>query len=221
MPPAVEVPQGFPQPTTEYVKMSPMHRIQATTANNDEPLWTQYMSDCISVATYNTETRLRSLCHLPGGQYDGVIGQLVDIIDDNTVVIFTNGSSGDRGFLESSKDNISKEIQDQHDANGKEGGVYRTYYTDPSHDASHGLTAGTFLIQSDGRYGRIQAQQTQAQGQTSSRGMNVEDGRKSRGTKQGKAGNGGFWRKMFCCGTKRRKTGKSGFWRKMFCCCSC
>lgn len=173
--------------------MAPLHRIEATTANNDEPLWTQYMDACISVATYNPDTKLRSLCHLPGGQYESLIPQLAEIIDDSTLVIFTNGTSGSEDWLNSLKDSIMGAVETRSAENGKEGGVYRLYYTDPDQDASNGLIAGTFAIQPDGQYGRIQAQQGQAQGQTSSRGLQGErkNGRKTR--------EDGFWRKLCCC----------------------
>lgn len=173
-----------------------MHRIEATTTNNNEPLWTQYMDSCITVATYSPDTKVRSLCHLPGGQYESLIPQLARIVDESTLVIFTNGTSGSKQWLETMKDNIMGDIETQLTANGKEGGVYRVYYTDPSQDASNGLVAGTFVIQPDGRYGRIQAQQSQAQGQTSSRELQEEVARGS-GEKGKKKG--GFWRKMFCC----------------------
>ncbi|KAI7774393.1 hypothetical protein LA080_008820 [Diaporthe eres] len=197
--PAV-APQGFPQPSNAgYVAMSPMHRIEATTTTNNEPLWTQYMDSCITVATYNTDTKLRSLCHLPGGQYESLISQLAGIIDESTLVIFTNGTSGSKQWLESLKDNIMGAIETRLTENGKEGGVYRVYYTDPSQDASDGLIAGTFVIQPDGRYGRIQAPQNQTQGQTSSRGLQSGEAHGSRGKNGRKARKRGFWRKLFCC----------------------
>lgn len=200
MPRPVETPQGFPQPASGYVAMSPLRRIEATTADNDEPLWTQYMDSCISVVTYNTDTTLRSLCHLPGGQYESLIAQLADIIDESTLVIFTNGTSGSREWLESQKDNIMGAVETRLAVGGKEGGVYRLYYTDPSQDAADGLVAGTFVIQPDGRYGRIQAPQGQAQGQTSSQGLHDRNSRGSRGGNPRKKRKGGFWRNLFCCG---------------------
>ena len=136
---------------------------------------------CISVVTYNTETNLRSLCHLPGGQYESLIPQLADIIDESTVVLFTNGTSGSREWLESQKDNIIGAIVTRLAADGKEGGFYRLYYIDPSKDGTNGLVAGTFVIKRHGRYGRIQAQQGQEQGQVSSRGLHERDSGVSRG----------------------------------------
>ncbi|KAH8765959.1 hypothetical protein F5883DRAFT_556234, partial [Diaporthe sp. PMI_573] len=198
--PAVQ-PQGFPQPSSAgYVAMSPMHRIEATTTtNNNEPLWTQYMDSCITVATYNTDKSLRSLCHLPGGQYESLIPQLAGIIDESTLVIFTNGTSGSKDWLETMKDNIMGAIEARLHESGKEGGVYRVYYTDPNQDASNGLVAGTFVLQPDGSYGRIRAQQQPAQGQSSSRGLPGGDARKSKGKDRVKTKKRGFWRKMFCC----------------------
>lgn len=194
-------PQGFPQPSSAgYVAMSPLHRIEATTTTDgNEPLWTQYIDSCIAVATYNTDTNLRSLCHLPGGQYEGLIPQLAGIIDESTLVIFTNGTSGSKNWLETMKDNIMGAIEDRLHASGKEGGVYRLYYTDPSQDASNGLVAGTFVLQPDGRYGRIQAQQRQTQGQSSSRALSGGDARESSGKNRVKTNKRGFWRRMFCC----------------------
>ncbi|KAG6354406.1 hypothetical protein INS49_004423 [Diaporthe citri] len=197
--PAV-APQGFPQPSNAgYVAISPLHRIEATTTTNSEPLWTQYMDSCITVATYNTDTKLRSLCHLPGGQYESLIPQLAGIIDESTLVIFTNGTSGSKQWLETQKDNIMGAIETRLNANGKEGGVYRVYHTDPSQDASGGLIAGTFVIQPDGRYGRIQAPRNQAQGQTPSRDLQGGEAHGSRGKNGRKAKNRGFWRKILCC----------------------
>lgn len=199
----MEEPQGFPQPSKAgYVEMSPMHRIEATTTNDNEPLWTQYMDSCITVATYNADTKLRSLCHLPGGQYEGVISQLADIIDESTLVIFTNGTSGSKNWLKDLHDSMMRAIEAQLDARGKEGGVYRVYYTEPEDDASNGLIAGTFVIQPDGRYGRIQAQNGQSEGKRSSRGL------------KGGRGQGSEEKKV-------RKLRMEGFWRKMFCCCGC
>lgn len=192
-------PQGFPQPSNAgYVAMSPLYRIEATTTTNGEPLWTQYMDSCITVATYNIDTKLRSLCHLPGGQYEGLIPQLAGIIDESTLVIFTNGTSGSKQWLESLKDSIMGEIETRLTANGKEGGVYRVYYTDPNEDASNGLVAGTFVIQPDGRYGRVQAQQSRAQGQTSSRGLQGGQNRGSRGDDRRKTKKRRFWKRIFC-----------------------
>lgn len=195
----MEEPQGFPQPTAGYVEMSPLHRIEATTTNKNEPLWTQYMDSCITVATYSPDTKLRSLSHLPGGQYEPLISQLADIIDESTLVIFTNGTSGSKRWLKDLHDSMMTAIENELHTRGKEGGVYRVYYTEPDEDKANGLVAGTFLLEADGRYGRIQAQQGQGQGETSSRGS---QGGKDQGS-----------------GEKRRRLRMGGFWRKMFCCC--
>lgn len=160
------------------------------------------MDSCITVATYNTQKNLRSLCHLPGGQYESLIPQLAGIVDESTLVIFTNGTSGSKDWLETMKENITDAIEARLHANQKEGGMYRSFYTEPSQDAANGLVAGTFVLQPDGRYGRIQAPQNQAQGQTTSRGL---PGGNARGS-QGKNGRNG---------RKRR------FLRKIFCCCYC
>lgn len=195
----MEEPQGFPQPTAGYVEMSKLHRIEATTTNKNEPLWTQYMDSCITVATYNPDTKLRSLCHLPGGQYEPLISQLADIIDESTLVIFTNGTSGSKNWLKDLHDSMMTAIENELHGRGKEGGLYRVYYTEPDQDKSNGLVAGTFVLQPDGRYGRIQAQGNQAEGSTSSRGLDGGKGQGSGEKKIRKLRMGRFWRKIFCC----------------------
>lgn len=220
---AREVPEGLPPPSRETDHEVPMceGRVKLTQEEDQTvALWTTGMSACNCVATFNTVTRHRSLVHLLAGDTTGVAGKIeaVKFINENTVVILSNGfDSNQENFLRWANP-LMDEIKFYREKGGKPAVEMVIFHTERSQDeATPGIVPGTFVIEPDGRYGRINQhlqrhqEQDQTQGQVTSRGMPGGGETTSRGLPGAGAPKSH--------GKGRPRTGKGGFWRMLFCCC--
>ncbi|KAK4192245.1 hypothetical protein QBC35DRAFT_244549 [Podospora australis] len=143
------------------VPMTMPHRLSemtATFADGDTILWTEHLSDCAVVVTWNQETCRRSLTHLPGGQISRQwADDLAANIDNNDIVITANGTAyfSEDSFRSMIFDNVRKEIKAAMDRRGKKlHPQFWSYFTKEAEPKQVGVRIDTFVVYANGVCGR-------------------------------------------------------------------
>ncbi|KAK0713657.1 hypothetical protein B0T26DRAFT_753747 [Lasiosphaeria miniovina] len=165
---------GIPHPAPGFyteVRMHMQYQMYPVEPRRpDHSLYTTAMTDCTVVATFNTVTRQRTMCHVAGGNMsDGFVHTLAtQFIDANTIVIIASGTSPSHsGFVDEFRNAVQRIAEGMHrvgrgsvlsradNSSGRPrptpGARFWMYHTSR---LPHSVDGSSFILRPDGVFGR-------------------------------------------------------------------
>lgn len=130
-------------------------------SHGHENLWTDKMGACCAVATYETKTGKRTLCHLQGGEptedYFKAAAEEINEKEETSIIVVA-GTEGSFGWF---KDTVNPLVKDGITKAMKKAGkktdkleFHLPFWTDPADDKKAGADTASFVIEGDGSYQR-------------------------------------------------------------------
>ena len=123
-----------------------------------DTLWTQHMTACLTVATYDPDSGKRTLIHIQGGYWerDQTFFETMALnLGPNSVIIIVSGAEESQEALNNYMAKYKQELDVAMFMEGKDHSnlTYLTYWSKP-HVTGRAGTA-TFVFKGDGEYGHI------------------------------------------------------------------
>lgn len=166
---AVEVEEGLNLPLSKAdrveVPMSYPSDTDFTPGTGAQVLWTQHLTGCRAVATFDPQNGDRTLTHLGGGNAnESFYKKLAEKISEHTTIIIANGDEATEQFFENDARRIKDEILEAMRKLDKPAGKlsWKTFFLTVEIEVELfkkvGLKRATFVVQPDGKYGRAKGE---------------------------------------------------------------
>jgi hypothetical protein len=130
----------------------------SSTNNPKETLYTDLLTSCWSVTTYNPTTKVRTLTHFNGAVPDKYWDTILPKLSKDVSVITTSGTDNSAEWGHSLATNFKTDLVAKLKAAGREADKpheFISHDSDEGDDHGMGLQPGTFYIDGKGETGRI------------------------------------------------------------------